>query len=314
MSHQLTKLILILLLLTLPQPANAYWLENEPEPFSLREREHAPPTKGKMLFAVQDNFKLFTDKIEHSPFLLPHSDYFVPADIINPNLPIFGFFSHPSRPAKDPLANILYANLRVKKILDEYAAVQARAEDLLDPANHKKVAGKITVAEILNNEAGNQQNNTEKSPSFYNEISALQNSLAAITVTGNVPIIFMDNGKNARPAEGNGNNTPSTNLEKKLSSTMRSAPPAAHEIAIQNTGKMNVSESRFGYSSQELQTQSNSGQKENQEVYSDDIAIPWFFDLPSTIFHYCLSHPAQTFLICASTLILFNIIFGSRFH
>jgi len=103
MSHQLTKLILLtLLLLTLPQPANAYWLENEPEPFSLREREHAPPTKGKMLFAVQDNFELFTDKIDPGPMLLPHSDYFVPADVIDINIPLFGIFSHPAKTAEVP--------------------------------------------------------------------------------------------------------------------------------------------------------------------------------------------------------------------
>jgi len=107
----LQKLVLILLLLTLPQTAKAYWLENEPEPFSLREREHAPPTKGKMLFAVQDNFKLFTDEIDSGPMLLPHSDYFVPADIIDINLPLFGIFSHPAKSIEDPIANLLYANL-----------------------------------------------------------------------------------------------------------------------------------------------------------------------------------------------------------
>ncbi|RJQ23920.1 hypothetical protein C4565_10590 [Candidatus Parcubacteria bacterium] len=133
MSHQLTKLILIpLLLLTMAQTANAYWLESKPEPFTMQgERENAPPSNQKGLFTVQDNFNIYTKDDGASPILLPYSDYFVPADIIDINLPIYGIFSHPAQPAKDPLANLLYANLRIKKLLEEYAAIQTRAREII---------------------------------------------------------------------------------------------------------------------------------------------------------------------------------------
>lgn len=124
--------LLTLFFLTMAQTANAYWLESKPEPFTMQgEREKAPPSKNKGLFTVQDNFNLFTRKDGTSPILLPYSDYFVPADIIDINLPIYGIFSHPAQPAKDPLANLLYANLRMKKLLEEYTAIQTNARELL---------------------------------------------------------------------------------------------------------------------------------------------------------------------------------------
>ena len=132
--HQITcKLFfLTLLLLVMAHPAQAYYLTQSPEPFTMPgERENAPSSDKKGVFTVQDNFNLFTKNDGTSPILLPHSDYFIAADIIDINLPIFGIFSHPAQPAKDPLANLLYANLKIKQLLEEFEAIQASARDLL---------------------------------------------------------------------------------------------------------------------------------------------------------------------------------------
>ncbi|RJQ24535.1 hypothetical protein C4565_09525 [Candidatus Parcubacteria bacterium] len=178
MSHQLTKfLILALLFLTLPQPAHSYWLENKLEPFSLRERQNAPPSKEKNYFTIQDNFELFLNDTDAVPLLLPNTDYFVPADIIDINLPLFGIFSHPTTPAEDPFANMLYANLKLKKILEEYAAIQKSAQKLLDREfTYTNQSTKQTTSPFYSNQIQQSQSH----PSQQSKQSSLQSIYSSL--------------------------------------------------------------------------------------------------------------------------------------
>jgi hypothetical protein len=307
MSHQLTKLILILLLLTLPQTAKAYWLENEPEPFSLREREHAPPTEGKMFFTIQDNFELFTDKIDPGPMLLPHSDYFVPADVIDINLPLFGIFSHPTKTAEDPIANLLYANLKVKKILDEYAEIQKRAAELLQDESINYPEGKMLVND--DESAENLKKNKEEDNSIYEK---LHQKLIGLS-TSNL------NEVNTREAEHENDSQPPSvqvtllsfqHLQKKTKNPLQTAKSSSNDSS--EIAKMAPTGNHSQKPSTYAQQSSPARMQEQNNQYSGEITLPWILELPFKIFNYLLSHKIQALFIGLFGLMIINVIFGSR--
>lgn len=310
MSRQLTKLILILLLLlTMAQTATAYWLESKPEPFSLREREHAPPTKGEMFFTIQDNFELFTDKIDPGPMLLPHSDYFVPADIIDINLPLFGIFSHPTKPAEDPIANLLYANLKIKKILDEYNEMQERAQKLLQDDSGNLPIGKMQVN--VNAAADSLNTGKQEEISIYKKLHQQLISLSTSNLSETNPAVAeTDNAPDSQAPQAHVSVLSFLHLQQK---TVSPIPTAKLSSNSPESGKIataeNPSQTPSKYSQQQPQV---SGKQEQSNKYSGETTLPWLLDLPFKIFNYFLAHKIQALFIGFFGLMIINIIFGSR--
>jgi hypothetical protein len=64
------------------------------------------------------------------PPLKHHSKRFVPADMIPVNPPLHMALRRPIDPANE-VANALYANLKLKRLLEEYADLQKRAQEVL---------------------------------------------------------------------------------------------------------------------------------------------------------------------------------------
>jgi hypothetical protein len=300
--------LLILLLLTMTQTAHAYWLESKPEPFSLREREHAPPSDGKMFFTIQDNFELFTDKIDSAPLLLPNSDYFVPADVIDINIPLFGIFSHPAKPAEDPIVNLLYANLKVKKLLDEYSEIQKRAAKLLGDESKNFHLGKIQVN--TNKPIDQPQTEEENKISIYRE---LHNKLTKLS-TSNFNELASVTSVNENHTLAKGTTSPLLSflhLQKKTEIPSQSTRLSTHTPP--DTGKISTSESGYQAPPNYSQRAEQATSKQDQSTqYSKEITLPWLLDLPFNIFNYFLVHKIQALLIALIGLLIINIIFGSR--
>jgi hypothetical protein len=313
MSYQLTKLlVLTILLLTLPQTANAYWLESEPEPFSLREREHAPPTKGEMFFTIQDNFELFTDKIEPGPMLLPHSDYFVPADIIDINLPLFGIFSHPAKSAEDPIANLLYANLKIKKILDEYNEIQERAQKLLQDDSGNLSIGKMQVNANEENSGNLAKDDKEKKLSIYKELHQKLISLSTANLSDAPdPVATPDGAPEIQTAQAPVSVFSFLHLQKQTEGPLKTAKLTSYNST--ESGKIATSENPAQTTSKYSQQQAQETSQQNQHSkYSGETSLPWLLDLPFKIFSYFLAHKIQALFILFFGLMIINILFGSR--
>ena len=98
--------------------------------FFHREKASAPWNQGKKYFALYDNFNFFSAKHHNGPIICYGSDNFVPADKIAFNLPINIFIKRSVTP-ENLLANLIYANLKLKKQLEEYEALQKRVSKLL---------------------------------------------------------------------------------------------------------------------------------------------------------------------------------------
>ena len=195
MSKSFTNLCLIILLavtflLVWGAGASAFWLDEEHAASGISElRRNAPPSGKKDIFTVPFYDGSSNKMDDSSPMLLPHSDYFIPADIINANLPIFGLFSHPAPPAKDPLANLLYANLKLKKLLEEYAATQKSAIEYL--GQHTSAPGQFQalLPQQKQQSSPNEETTLDSHPSniptykpilsYYNNLRSLREKISS---------------------------------------------------------------------------------------------------------------------------------------
>jgi|LGVE01.1.fsa_nt_gb hypothetical protein len=98
--------------------------------FFHRKKASAPWNQGEKYFALYDNFNFFSAKHLNEPIICYGSDNFVPADKIAFNLPINIFIKRSVTP-ENLLTNLIYANLKLKKQLEEYEALQKRVSKLL---------------------------------------------------------------------------------------------------------------------------------------------------------------------------------------
>ena len=62
--------------------------------------------------------------------ILPYSHNFVPTDILDPNVLLSLKIRSPIKP-EDSLANLLYADLKLKRLIEERKALQKRSQQLL---------------------------------------------------------------------------------------------------------------------------------------------------------------------------------------
>ena len=144
MIHIIIQLLIALLIIT--SSANAYWVETKPAPRTIPSiRETAPKSSPKGFFTIQDNFNIFSSEDYNKHIILPHSNYFIPADIINMNIPIFSMFTQPTKTTNDPIANLLYANLKIKTLLEDYIRLKEKAKKYLDFRYEALSSGKMKI-------------------------------------------------------------------------------------------------------------------------------------------------------------------------
>jgi hypothetical protein len=299
MLRLLTSISLFIALLTTGVlPSHAYWLESpQPKPFTMPgERENAPPSDQKGILTVQDNFNLFTKQDGTNPILLPHSDYFVPADIININIPLFSIFSHPPQQAGDPIANLLYANLKIKKLLEEYAELQERAKELINTSPANLPSGKMHTAGDI---------------SIQQELAAKQAVISTLN-TEKIVHTIQDSSEN----EASSKTRAAVLSLQQLQQTIENQRQLT-KLAVNNTpqtGKMVVparqNGSKRNFSPQATPQPSNRENRRSSDM--GEIKLPLILELPFKIFNYLISHKIQALIIGFMALMFIDIIFGSR--
>ena len=93
-----------------------------------RIRGFSPGSPG--VLAVSDNYSCMLKKQSQSPLVYRHSDRFVAMDLLEINLPINVALYRPGS-LDNSLSDIFYADLKLKKLQDEYGKLQGRARELL---------------------------------------------------------------------------------------------------------------------------------------------------------------------------------------
>lgn len=145
--------ILFLCVLLSHKPAIAYYPEAKKDFFFITERSRLiwPQSDGK--FVIYDNHTYPVTSGNQIPFISPLTNKFVPADIIIGNLPLTVFFRK-NLINEDYLSNLLYANLKMKKILDEYARVQKSAHELIHEIENSEFDHYNTATHMPNSQPG----------------------------------------------------------------------------------------------------------------------------------------------------------------
>lgn len=113
-----------------PRTTFAFYPEIEKDFFFVKERSHSIWSQGERRFVIYDNYSYSVESGKTLPLLVPLTNEFVPADIIIANIPLTDLFRE-NLGVEDYVSNLLYANLRLKKMLEEYAHVQKTAYELI---------------------------------------------------------------------------------------------------------------------------------------------------------------------------------------
>ncbi|OEU59888.1 MAG: hypothetical protein BAW33_02005 [Desulfobacterales bacterium C00003104] len=93
-----------------------------------RIRGFSPGSPG--VLAVSDNYSCMPKKQSQKPLVYRNSDRFVAMDLLEINLPINVALYRPGS-LDNSLSDIFYADLKLKKLQDEYGKLQGRARELL---------------------------------------------------------------------------------------------------------------------------------------------------------------------------------------
>ncbi|RKX88313.1 MAG: hypothetical protein DRP58_00685 [Spirochaetes bacterium] len=277
-------IVLSLFIVTLAAvaPTKAYWLDPpKPEPFTMHgARENAPITKNGIL-TVQDNFGTFTRQDASTPMLLPDSDYFIPADRINTNLPIFGIFSHPAQPAGDPIANLIYADLKLKKLTEQYTKLQEKAKKLLSSHYNTISDNMMKNTDIISIEQESYQISTQVSAIYTTGITAKVSEINK-----------MDNSQERHKAITLSNNQ--KNYHEK-------------QLQIGTTASKNIAR----YTNDKPTPTTLPEKKDYNKTFKNpNKFILFFLSLPTNLFKYLMSNKIEALFIIFFIIITISIIFG----
>jgi len=253
---------------------------DRPEPlFFQKERAYARPGDGERSFVIYDNFTSPLGKHQQGPVIYPGSVDFVPADVISINLPLRIAIRYPQT-MENSLSNLLYANLKLRGLIEKYRALQQRSRELL--AEH---AGPIKGASLP---TFHQQ--TWRERSVFKQKEELEMEYLALK-------------KSATPSGTSKGNTELTMLVSTESlvlllneSTKTEGTPLS--LLVQPEGEREKNRTVDGEASKY-----EVGDK-LQSVYHQKPELPWLFQSIFNGLRYLLSHWIET-LIYAGILLLF---------
>ncbi len=291
-----------------PDAGNCYFIDHASDG-SLLIRPNAPPSKEQRNFTIQDNLQLFSKTDRSAPLLLPVSEFFVSPDIINANLPIFSLFRQPATFSQDPFADTLYANLRVRKLLEEYAEMQKRAEALIGTVN---ASGERIDWELPEPTESPADGNSQQED-LHNALKKLRQNLAQLGATGSIAT-------RSRGQKGAGNGSAAAGARKaaivsfaELETVVKQVSTSFQEPLGGGTpGYSAGAESQYQLPAAGSKTGGSAEKSIASSTYQGEINLPWILDLPFKLMDYAMNHKVLSLVIGFFILMLLNIFFGSR--
>ena len=118
-----------MMLILLPGLSHAYFqIKGEKQGF-LKAGYQVNWNTDENTFAVYDDFSL--NKLEKNQILFPKSKFFIPVDLISVAFPLPIIF-HSHTTTENAIADLLYANLKLKKLMEEYERIQAKSKKIIE--------------------------------------------------------------------------------------------------------------------------------------------------------------------------------------
>jgi len=249
--------------------------------FFHREKASAPWGKGEKYFALYDNFNFFSAKHLNEPIICYGSDNFVPADKIAFNLPVNIYIKRSVTP-ENLLTNLIYANLKLKKQLEKYEALQKRVSKLLAELKVPFLESNTTPPESSDKE-NSIYNERQKLEQKHQEIIRKLNSLATLHGNENLSAV----GSTKSPAFLLSKQKPSKGSEPLDIFTHFKTETKTVDPVIMH-----------GY---------NYG-KRIKTSFDEDTSLPWIFNSLLNVVKYILSHKIEVFLLLFLTIMFIIVL------
>jgi len=282
------SLVLALIIMGLAA-ANGYSFyhldEKDKKPLFQMERRYVSWGKGERAFAVYDNFNHFSTKHHRGPLVCPTSDHFIPADRIAGNIPLRIAIRQPMT-VENTLSNLLYANLKLKKLVEEYEALQKESRELLTDLTIPFVDFGFAKPEQIDKTGSiyskkEQLAQDSRIVSRFLEVSTAttENAVQSGT-TGTRPLAgLLDEQKNREAS--------SRDLSESLQSESLQSGPK--DLALL------LDASQTGLESQD--PLSDITQRQSARILDDEeVSLPWIFRFLLNIVQYLFSHKIEALI------------------
>ena len=237
--------------------------------FFNREKSQAIWNKDEKHFVVYDNFNHFSAKQNNKPIICSGSNDFVPADIINFNIPVNISIKRSITP-DNLLANLIYANLKLKKQLEEYEKLQKRANKLLAEL-------RVPFLDKENSVYNEKQNLEQK----YQEVIRKLKSSAKLYGNENLPVI---------------NSTKSMAFllsKQKMSGSSEPVELFDHFNKRTKAGSVDsVIMHEYNYD------------KRLRTSFDEDTSLPWIFRILLNVVSYIMLHKIEALLLFSVTMLI----------
>ena len=253
--------------------------------------------------AIPDNSIHFSLKQNKGPMIYPNSGNFVPADLISCNVPLRTGIHHPAIAIESSLANLVYANLRLKKLLEEHEALQKRTREALAGLSVPFFESRLpsldsTIPEFSIHRT---QNNLEREQSIITrdaDMAGIPNteSLASLRVRlgrSEGEPLYIATGPRSRRSEQRTLYLSGEPLgERRDRGPNTVATPPESNMEAEEPERPNISDRvRMG------------------GAYDKTLSLPWIIRIPINLVTYLFSHPFEAVFYI---LILFSIVAAIR--
>jgi len=292
------------LIILLAVPSNAYYLERKVETFRFLERKASFESFKYSILTLQDNFSVFTDNIGDAPLLLPYSKHFVTADIVDVGVPLLVLFNKPAKEGNDIIANLLYANLKLKMLLKEYINLQKKANQSLAKN------GQLNINIITQSSDNVSKLTLQGRQSLYDQLKAINKGLTMASIsTVNKSSIESSIVKRVSSLKQLKKGTENQVLYSTARSFVDHSKLSTYKITT--NGQSVIS------SGNENAQISNNGQEKDDSKKVEKV-IPkagnsffvWMLEMPFNLVKYMVNNKVITLVVVFGFLFLLNIIFN----
>lgn len=147
------------------------------------ERELLPPEGNKSNIVLYDNINHPPSSNPQDRFFLPESDHFIPIDKFTSTPPL-KIIIHARATTEDRIAGILYANLRLRMLAEEYKELQEKARRITKGLAVIDSGGQLTGSPLKGGDASSTQSIEQWRASLNQQARALANSEETSGATG----------------------------------------------------------------------------------------------------------------------------------
>ena len=274
--------------------AEAFYQQTRTKPFSFFTEHTIPLTESNpACFTVLIPSQRLAP--QQAQFLYPCSKNYINDMDIDSARQLTGISHRPVSSENDPVANLLYANLRIKKILDDYRKIQTRARELF---------GQPQTRQQLTEKKSPSTSKSRKMPSIFMATTKINQELSSLPLPPQDHSSTNGEQKNIHTLYTLNKQWQQLNRVK-IDNPLAKREKISSQLLVQNL---------LNKTTPKETTAKNKTSVPARRTVTDpsDIDMPWLVSLPFKLIDYIIHHKITAAIIVFIVLGVFNLLFGSR--